>query len=317
MASLAKVVGLGRDRRRRRCTHTTVFNHDNLCKEIHLALPDWMVIAPPEGVTAPSGFPLENSLEAQEALRDFLPPTNETRDYEDMLEGHCETVAAALSLTLVEYLQTTKKTKDVPVGILKTAYDTMATKLETSEVASQIEQLFKPAACAVGKERWRMWETLMGSPVIINRQSDFLLQHTIGGSPSWKKLVQAFVARCRKEKLSTCALPMYVMAYIWDGDELTNKELNIEGVETAQYSIHAIGLVFDFGSQTVYLADPNGPLLQGGGMEFVEVPFKKLAKGVKATTAVSQWDRKEQLENATEVAAETETDQATKRRRVD
>ena len=54
------------------------------------------------------------------------------------------------------------------------------------------------------------------------------------------------------------AVPLYVLNYIWDGNELTPKQMRDEEHETACYSIHAVGLVFDLPSKTVSLADPNG-----------------------------------------------------------
>lgn len=64
-----------------------------------------------------------------------------------------------------------------------------------------------------------------------------------------------------------------------------------ELVETAQYSVHCIGLVYDGASRTLFLADGNGPLLKGGSMEFVSLPFRKLPRGVRETTSVARWDR--------------------------
>ena len=59
-------------------------------------------------------------------------------------------------------------------------------------------------------------------------------------------------------------------------DELTPKQMREEQHETACYSIHCVGLVVDQSSRSLFLADPNGPLLLGGGMEFVCVPHYKL-----------------------------------------
>lgn len=84
------------------------------------------------------------------------------------------------------------------------------------------------------------------------------------------------------------------MNYIFDLDELTAAELRLPGIETAQYSVHAIGLVFDPQLKTVYLADPNGPLLKGGSTELLSIPFKKLPRGIKPSTSVSAWDRQPQ-----------------------
>jgi hypothetical protein len=40
------------------------------------------------------------------------------------------------------------------------------------------------------------------------------------------------------------ASPVYILNYIWDGDELADADLELLGVETAMYSIHCAGLVF-------------------------------------------------------------------------
>ena len=56
------------------------------------------------------------------------------------------------------------------------------------------------------------------------------------------------------------------------GNELTPKQMREEHYETACYSIHAVGLVFDLPSKIVSIADPNGPMMRGGGMEFVLLP---------------------------------------------
>jgi hypothetical protein len=79
----------------------------------------------------------------------------------------------------------------------------------------------------------------------------------------------------------------YVLNYIWDGDELTLKQMREEQHETACYSVHCVGLVIDQHTRCIYLADPNGPLMLGGGIEFVSVPHARLLPGERASTAVS------------------------------
>ena len=87
-------------------------------------------------------------------------------------------------------------------------------------------------------------------------------------------------------------VPLYVVNYIWDGDELTAADMKKQ-IETACYSVHAIGLVFDPRGRVAYFADPNGPLIKGGSMEFLCLPFCPFPKRQKPTTALSQWDRDE------------------------
>jgi hypothetical protein len=80
--------------------------------------------------------------------------------------------------------------------------------------------------------------------------------------------------------------------YIWDGDELKKKDLEVEGIETAQYSCHVVGLVLNAHSRTCTVCDPNGALVPGGNIEFLALPFT--ARAGKASTALSQYDLDQQ-----------------------
>ena len=68
-----------------------------------------------------------------------------------------------------------------------------------------------------------------------------------------------------------------------DNDELTPSQLQQIGVETALYSVHAAGLVFDPATKTLLIADPNAALIPRGSMEFVSLPIAKLRKNMKPT----------------------------------
>ncbi len=61
--------------------------------------------------------------------------------------------------------------------------------------------------------------------------------------------------------------------------------------ETAQYSLHTVGLVMHRDSRRLFVADPNGALIGGSNMEFLAMPLKKLNH--KSTTKVSAYDRSE------------------------
>jgi hypothetical protein len=69
-------------------------------------------------------------------------------------------------------------------------------------------------------------------------------------------------------------MPMYLLNYIFDGDELSDGHMIETGQETAQFSLHVVGLVFDHPSQRVIVADPNGGLIPGSNMEFLSIPVK-------------------------------------------
>ena len=55
--------------------------------------------------------------------------------------------------------------------------------------------------------------------------------------------------------------------------------------ETAQYSLHAVGLVMHRDSCRLFIADPNGALIGGSNMEFLAMPLKKLNH--RSTTKLS------------------------------
>ena len=56
------------------------------------------------------------------------------------------------------------------------------------------------------------------------------------------------------------------MCYLFDNNELTNAELKNIKEESAQYSLHVVGLVINSLNKTVIIADPNGALIGGSNM---------------------------------------------------
>jgi hypothetical protein len=109
-----------------------------------------------------------------------------------------------------------------------------------------------------------------------------------------------FLSRRRIEQLSrsvrfdptdTIIIPMYILCYLFDNDELSVEELKNATEETAQYSLHAVGLVMNRDLRRLFVADPNGVLIGGSNMEFLAMPLKKLNH--KSTTKVSAYDRSE------------------------
>ncbi len=84
-------------------------------------------------------------------------------------------------------------------------------------------------------------------------------------------------------------MPLYVLNYIFDGDELSNNELKNAVEETAQYSLHVVGLVFDIHRSRLFIADSNGALIPGSNMEFLSMPLKT-RNAAAASTKVSCFD---------------------------
>jgi hypothetical protein len=90
-------------------------------------------------------------------------------------------------------------------------------------------------------------------------------------------------------------LPLYVVNYIFDTDELSAAELGPaeDDVtdETAQFSVHVVGVALCARTRTALLCDPNGALQPGGSMELVQLPVVALPRGVALSTCNSRHDR--------------------------
>jgi len=92
-----------------------------------------------------------------------------------------------------------------------------------------------------------------------------------------------------------------MLCYLFDNNELTNAELMNIKEESAQYSLHVVGLVINSLNKTVIIADPNGALIGGSNMEFLTMPLTKLQS--KPTTSLScYYDRMER--NQTKIITE-------------
>jgi hypothetical protein len=126
-----------------------------------------------------------------------------------------------------------------------------------------------------------------------NSYKNFLFGH-----PLAMKRLQAIVASGGD---NTKIYPLYVLCYhLFDSNEITNAEIKNIKEESAQYSLHVIGLVINSLNKTVIIADPNGALIGGSNMEFLTMPLTKLQS--KPTTSLSCYDKMER--NQTKIITE-------------
>jgi len=72
----------------------------------------------------------------------------------------------------------------------------------------------------------------------------------------------------------TIIIPMCILCYLFDNDELSVEELHNASEETSQYSLYAVGLVMHRRERILFVADPNGALIGGSNMEFLSMPLK-------------------------------------------
>jgi hypothetical protein len=70
------------------------------------------------------------------------------------------------------------------------------------------------------------------------------------------------------------ATPVYILLYEFDGDELDDDDLKQPG-DSAQYGIHALGLIIDGVARVAYVCDPNGGVYANGNYEFLKIPIKE------------------------------------------
>ena len=315
--AMRKRIAHARERKRLRCDSSTTYRHDSLVEYVRGALPDdWSVVGPgapvegPEPPAAPSQYPPSAGEESQAALRAFLLAQGAGEaavaalDLEDKINGHCETAAASFAGQVAAAL----RGGTAPEQALSTALATMIGALDAAGTPGQIALLFGPEArkmAMASPESGRaagaraMWGPLPPAvdALLPGPDDDWLVSLTAGATVELpallRRLAEHTPAADGLGADGVFALPLYVANYIWDGTELTPKQMREETHETACYSVHAVGLVFDQPRKAVLMADPNGPLLIGGGMEFLSVPHAKLPAGCKASTSVSQYDREQ------------------------
>ena len=110
-----------------------------------------------------------------------------------------------------------------------------------------------------------------------------------------------------KECTQPRIIPLYVMTYIFDLDDLSADQMKETAHETAQYSIHVLALVMCPATKVAIICDANGSLMLGGNMEHITVPLR----GRKPTVYESQYD----LDNKKVATKATTTKVATKSRK--
>jgi hypothetical protein len=122
--------------------------------------------------------------------------------------------------------------------------------------------------------------SVVWGPRIQGSYGDYLL-----GSDVMKLKV---LSEINESQSNISCIPLYILNYLYDTEELSPADLLlVSSEESAQYSLHAVGLVFDRTHKRIIVADPNGALIPGSNMEFVQIPL--LCRS-KASTKLSTYD---------------------------
>ena len=271
MRALEEVLLDAKDRRPKRLTHETAYDHSNINQWLKEALPKgWQIYLPSLAGCALSDWPLPNQVDE---VRGWLKE-QDYKNPDDLINGACEPLAFYLSNNINSIVGSGVLGTNANLGDL---YRTTKEDLET----------LKPTAAATVV----FW--------------DFIKQEKSSPSFWGKEIVGSYdeyLCGHRRAKCNISAaavspaikiMPLYVLSYIFDNNELTDEELEQTTEETAQYSLHVVGLVFDKVNRILFVADPNGGLNPGSNMEFLKVPLQQriaTPKKPASTTKVSQFD---------------------------
>ena len=78
-----------------------------------------------------------------------------------------------------------------------------------------------------------------------------------------KRRIEQLSREVRFDPTDTVIIPLYILCYVFDNNELSIEELKNATEETVQYSLHTVGLVMHRDSRRLFVADPNGALIGG------------------------------------------------------
>ena len=257
------------DRKSRRLTYKTTYSHDNLYAWLKTILPTWEIFIPEqeEGSTRQSFSALSDwpTINIRDTVKHWIEEQNVEYTY-DLLDGLCEPLAFYLSSKIKE---------DVELGnfhSIRRSYQSIKSELDSLEAVDA-------AQLVLG----RYINQIQDSPLFWGEEKVGSYKHYLFGH----NLAKASILEAANNPVVNI-MPLYVLNYIFDGDELSNNELKNAVEETAQYSLHVIGLVFDMHRSRLFIADPNGALIPGSNMEFLSIPLK--TRNATASTKVSCFD---------------------------
>jgi len=254
------------ERKPRRLSFDTTYDYKNMFDWLKIILPDWTIVIPDSSCSA---FSLSDwpKGKTRKVVKQWLQEQSYP-DSDDLINGSCEPLAYYLSSSISQ-LQ-------------------LSSQFQLCSVYKQVKKKLVQLKSRVAAE------SIFGdyikqddpSPQFWPEISEGTFNHFLFGHHLAKERIQRLVA---SGVSSTKIIPLYVLCYIFDVNELTNSVLEDLKEETAQYSLHAVGLVINSSIKTIIVADPNGGLKEGSNIEFLSMPLTKLEN--EPTTSVSRYDR--------------------------
>lgn len=256
------------ERKRQKCYYETTYCNENIkfWLESSIETNDWKVF-----ITTFTSFgraisQWPSKAQSISVLR-WLKSQNCT-DSEDLLEGSCEPLAFYLSVSVQAAIQ------ERELEELSVVFDNVSSTLKKMKPLKAAEIVYQNYINPHNRGPIFWSSTFQGLS-----WADFLF-----GTEAMKTKVK----NATQEDSSICYMPLYVLNYIFDKDELDDADMTNASLETAQYSCHAVGLIFDRKHRRIIVADPNGALVPGYNMEFLKVPLTE--RSSLPSTKVSSFD---------------------------
>ena len=304
------------ERKPMRLLYDTIYTHKNIKDWLQNILPDWDIRIPNDEYTEKTSIFVEDSntkkmpqsiipqeeIYSEIAVVSEWPASGFCRNAvkkwindecrtnglkgsfykdnpDDLIDGACEPLASFLSQYIKKDLELNDQWLSRP-DYLRLLYKDAKTKLQTSQPRISARDVFRKYI------RQETPSPNFWADVNLENASfkDFLFGYDRAKTQILK---ESEIRYCQ----SVICIPLYVLCYLFDNDELNNDELKQTTEETAQYSLHAVGLVMYLDRNTLIIADPNGALRGGSNMEFVLMPLKELISEPTTTTCVSRYNR--------------------------
>ena len=266
MKSIESLLKLSLKRKPKRLTYESTYSHNNILEWLKDILPCWEICIPiwknDELSSALADWPPNN---IRDGVKEWLEEQN-VINANDILDGACEPLARYLSYQMKMEVDHAEF-----ISISKTSH-TLKSKLELLDPSESAELVFGEYI------RQELPSPLFWGSKIVGSYDQYLFGHD---------LAKVSILEAANDH-SIGFMPLYVLNYIFDEDELSARELKCTVQETAQYSLHVVGLVFDKQRSRILIADPNGALIPGSNMEFLSMPLKKRRE--KESTTVSRFD---------------------------
>ena len=256
-------------RKHKKLSFETVFSHEIILNWLQEILPAWEIHIPESGVSALSEWPKNGK--CRNSVKQWLQEQN-FGNPDDLIDGACEPLAYHLS---------SKMSQNQTIGLRK-QYEVIKDQLEELDPQVAANVIFGEYI----KHKIPYTTQFWGPQALGLSYEHYLFGHFLS-----RRRIEQLSRSVRFDPTDTIIIPMYILCYLFDNDELSVEELQNATEETAQYSLHAVGLVMNRDSRRLFVADPNGALIGGSNMEFLSMPLKKLSH--RSTTKVSAYDRSE------------------------